>query len=307
MTPLATPPTVSVVVATRDRPWLLAAAVAAIERQDYTGLVECVVVYDQTKPDHVLARSSNHRSVVVVANGRTPGLAGARNSGALAASGELLAFCDDDDEWLPEKLRLQVARLLEADADVVTSGIYVIYENKTTRRVPTEEQLTVRHLARRRVMAAHPSTVVVRRAAFFGHIGLVDEEIPGSYGEDYDWMLRAASHGRIALVPQPLVRVLWGRQSFFAHKWRTVVDGIDYLAGKHPILRDDPRAYARLAGRQAFALAALGERRAALRLAWRIMRRDWRQPRSYLALLVGAGLVRAEWMLRLAHRSGRGI
>ena len=113
-------------------------------------------------------------------------------------------------------------------------------------------------------MEAHPSTVLVRATALRERIGLVDEEIPGSYGEDYDWILRAAQAGPIAVVERPLVRVLWGRQSFFNRRWRTIIDALDYCLAKHPVLRADPRGLARLQGQKAFAYAALGEPRSAL-------------------------------------------
>ena len=46
-----------------------------------------------------------------------------------------------------------------------------------------------------------------RRAAFLDGIGPVDEAIPGSYGEDYEWVLRAARRGPVVTVQEPLVRV----------------------------------------------------------------------------------------------------
>jgi glycosyltransferase involved in cell wall biosynthesis len=300
-------PSVSVVIATHDRPQLLAQAVRAVRAQDHPGRVQCVVVFDQAEPDPALADDDPHRPVTVVANGRTPGLAGARNAGAQAASGELLAFCDDDDEWLPAKLRLQVARLAETGADVVVSGIHVSYGDKTITRVPRAEDVTHAELLRRRVMEAHPSTVVVRRTAFLDKIGLVDEEIPGSYAEDYDWMLRAAEAGPIAVVPEPLVTVLWGRTSHFNRKWRTISDALQYLLRKHPGFADDPRGLARVQGQIAFAYAAAGERPAARSWALRTLRNSWRERRAYLALLVSLRLLSADRVLRLAHAAGRGI
>ncbi len=300
-------PAVSVVIATRDRPQLLAKAVGAVLAQDYAGPVQCVVVFDQAEPDTALARTDPRRSVTVVGNDRTPGLAGARNSGASAATGELLAFCDDDDEWLPSKLRLQAGRLAETGADVVVSGIHVDYGDKTITRVPHPEDVTLAELLRRRVMEAHPSTVVVRREAFFEKIGLVDEEIPGSYGEDYDWMLRAAAAGPIVVVAEPLVRVLWGQTSHFNRKWRTISDALQYLLHKHPAFADDPRGLARVQGQIAFAHAALGERREARAWAVRTLRGSWRERRAYLALAVSLRLLTADRVLRLAHNSGRGI
>ena len=300
-------PTVSVIIATRDRPQLLAKAIEAVRVQDHPGRVECVVVFDQAEPDTALVRDDPLRPVVVVANDRTPGLAGARNSGAAASSGELLAFCDDDDAWLPEKLRLQIGRLAETSADVAVSGIHVSYGDKTITRVPRPEDVTHAELLRRRVMEAHPSTVVVRRAAFFDKIGPVDEEIPGSFAEDYDWMLRAAAAGPIAVVSEPLVTVLWGQTSHFNRKWRTISDALQYLLRKHPGFADDPRGLARVQGQIAFAHAALGERAAARTWAVRTLRNSWRERRAYLALLVSLRVLSADRVLRLAHATGRGI
>jgi glycosyltransferase involved in cell wall biosynthesis len=300
-------PSVSVIIATHDRPQLLAKAIEAVRAQDYAGQVQCVVVFDRNEPDTALVRTDPSRPVVVVANDRTPGLAGARNAGAAAASGELLAFCDDDDEWLPAKLRLQAGRLAETGADVAVSGIHVSYGDKTITRVPRPEDVTHAELLRRRVMEAHPSTVVVRRAAFLGKIGQVDEEIPGSYAEDYDWMLRAAAAGPIAVVPEPLVTVLWGQTSHFNRKWRTISDALQYLLRKHPAFADDPRGLARVQGQIAFAHAALGERGEARTWALRTLRNSWRERRAYLALLVSLRVLSADRVLRLAHATGRGI
>src|SRR5262249_48229406 len=96
-------PTVSVVVPTRNRPELMREAVRAALAQDYNGAIEVVVVYDQSEPEPGLsdeladALDGSRRSIRVETNTtRAPGLAGARNHGIGAATGELVAFCDDD-------------------------------------------------------------------------------------------------------------------------------------------------------------------------------------------------------------------
>ena len=84
-----------------------------------------MVVYDQSEPDQSLAGDPRIR---VVANTRTPGLAGARNTGILALDTDLVAFCDDDDEWLPGKLRRQVVALQAVPAaEFASCGIVVAY------------------------------------------------------------------------------------------------------------------------------------------------------------------------------------
>src|SRR5436190_1150731 len=81
--------TLSVVVPTRDRPQLLARALTSIMAQAYPGIIECIVVFDQSQPHLPSMQSREGRRLRSLVNERTPGPAGARNTGALAATGEL--------------------------------------------------------------------------------------------------------------------------------------------------------------------------------------------------------------------------
>lgn len=310
MTPAPSPlhawlPSVDVVIATHDRPELVRAAVAAVLAQEYGGTIRCIVVHDRCDPDPRLVGSRPGRVVEVVRNTRTPGLAGARNTGILRGDAELVALCDDDDEWLPDKLARQVRELERTGASTVVSGIEVVYRDRRVVRVPTPTDLTVARLARTRSMAAHPSTVVVRRRELLEVIGLVDEAIPGSYAEDYDWILRAAAVAPIAVVESPLVLVRWGG-SQFARQWSVIVAAIDYLLAKHAAFSQDRRALGRLYGQRAFALAADHDQRA-LRAVGQALRTWPGERRSYLAAAVTLHLISAERVLDLANRRGRGI
>jgi len=308
MTAQATLPSVSVVVATRDRPELLRRAVATILGQTYPGPVQCVVVFDQSDPDLPWEDPGPHRRLELVRNQRTAGLAGARNSGVLHADGELLAFCDDDDEWLPGKLVRQVEQLqARPDAGVVTSGILVRYRDRTIARMSPTPEVTHRQLLRSRMFELHPSTVVVRRRLLLDRIGLVDEAIPGSYAEDYEWLLRAAKVAPVLAVQEPLVTVHWHQSSFFADRWRMIISALTYLVDKHGELQQEPAGLARIYGQIAFAHAALGERGPARRWARRTLSLDRRERRAYLALAVSLGLVPAGTVVRLAHAAGKGI
>jgi hypothetical protein len=218
----------------------------------------------------------------------------------------MLAFCDDDDEWFPEKVAAQLEILEGTNLLVALTGIEVAYDRQVTTRIPERDRLELTDLVRDRTAAAHPSTILVTRDAFHGSIGLVDEAIPGSYGEDYEWLLRAAKIGTIAVVRRPLVRVHWG-SSMFADRWETIADAIAYLLRVHPELEQDRRNLARLQGRLAFAHASLGHRREAARWAWRSIRTRPAERRPYLALAVSAGVVRASAIQERANRAGRGV
>jgi glycosyltransferase involved in cell wall biosynthesis len=299
---------VSVVIATRDRPELLRRAVDGVMRQDHPGPVSCIVVVDGGPPVELPTApndAAGPRTIETTANRRTPGLAGARNTGSEAATGTYLAFCDDDDEWLPSKLTAQLEALERAGADVAVTGVRITYADSRTDRIPPAV-VTRDDLLRSRAAAVHPSTILVRLDAFRDRIGPIDEAIPGSYGEDYEWLLRAAAAGPIVGVPEPLVTVRWGG-SLFADRWQTMIDAIGYLIEKHPELVDDDANAARLFGRIAFANAALHRRGDAARWAWRSVRRRPLERRPYLALAVASGLVRASTIQRRANAVGRGV
>jgi glycosyltransferase involved in cell wall biosynthesis len=305
---VAAEPLVSVVVPTRDRPELLRRAVTAVLGQTYRGRVECVVVFDQSDPDLPWPELPAGRRLVLVRNERTPGLAGARNSGILAATGELVAFCDDDDEWLPEKLARQVARLQATpSAAVSTTGILVRYKDRTTTRLAPTVLVTHRQLLRSRLTELHPSTVLARRRQLLDGIGLVDEEIPGSYAEDYEWLLRASRLGPLLAVAEPLAIIHWHQSSFFADRWRTIISALTYLVDKHQDLKGEPSGLARIYGQIAFAHAALGERRPARSWARRTLSLNRRERRAYLAIAISLGLISAKNVVRMAHVAGKGI
>ena len=146
----------------------------------------------------------------------------------------------------------------------------------------------------------------VLRQDALADIGLLDEQIPGSYGEDYDFLLRAARRGPIVAVERPLIDTFWHQQSFFAQRWQVIVDGLRYLLDKHPELAADS-AGRRIEGQAAFAHAALGHRVVACRVSLRALRGNPLERRAYLALAVAAGVIPASSVIRLANQRGRSI
>ena len=300
-------PAVTVVIPTRDRPALLRKAVQGVLAQDFPGEVRCLVVHDGTAPDRELEQARPGRSVVVTTNCRAPGLAGARNSGILRADTELVAFCDDDDRWLPDKLSRQVAAMREdPSARFVCCGIQVRYGDRLVQRTLPVERVEFGELLKSRLTELHPSTFLMERA-LLDEIGLVDEALPGSYAEDYELLLRAARTGPIRNLPTVHVEVLWHERSYFAGRWQTVSAALRRLLDNYPEFRQERRGAARVSGQIAFAEAALGHRRNAVRWAARTARLRPMEPRAALAITVASGLTSGERVVRELNKRGRGI
>lgn len=296
-------PSVATIVATRDRPELLRQTLAAIDAQDYEGSITTIVVFDQTEPDHSLAVSEGNRQVIVVPNARVQGLQGARNTGMLGTSSDLVAFCDDDDVWAPSKIRRQVD-VLRAHPDVhfVGSGVVVEYEGESVERVRDDSRITFRDLLRSRVFEAHPSTFLMRRKELIDEIGLVDEDVPGGYGEDYEWLLRATRLTDMILVPAPLVTVRWHTASFYAERWQMRIDGLQYILDRYPEFETEPVGLARILGQMAFAKASLGDRQGAIDMAKKTLKLNPKEGRAPLALGVAAGVPSAFVVSQLQKR-----
>jgi glycosyltransferase involved in cell wall biosynthesis len=301
-------PDLTTVICTYNRPELLRRALEAVRNQTYPGTIETIIVFDKSDPDTTLERADGNRPVRTMRNARTPGLPGARNTGILAASAPIVAVCDDDDAWAPEKAARQLAVLqAEPGTDVVFSGIRAITDTKAVVRIPDSNRLTFPMLLESRVAHAHISTAMFRREAILERIGLFDEEIPGGYSEDYEFTLRAAQHVPMAIVREPLVDVRWGTASYYKDRWHTIDEALAYLLDRFPEFETVPHGRARIAGQRAFALAAAGERKSAWSVIRDALRDDWRQPRAYLAALVAANVVSAPRLLTMVNRTGHGI
>lgn len=302
-------PSVTTIVATRGRPELVR-TLAAIVDHDYDGPLDVIVVFDHCEPDEALVADAlaADRPVRVLVNDRTPGLAGGRNTGLLVATGDLVAFCDDDDEWCPGKLSAQVAAMRALPgARAATSGIEIRYGDRRTVRTPSSEEMTFDGFLLDRQADAHSSTFVFDRRFLLDRIGLVDEELPGSLGEDYDLLLRVARHAPIAVADGPYAIIHWGEASFFSRRWQLSHDALQYLLDKYPEFADHPAALARIRGQQAFALAAAGDRAGSRRLIREVLRIRPTEKRAYVAALVASGLVSGERVMRAANWFGRGI
>lgn len=104
---------VSVVIPVRNRPLAIVAAITSVREQTLP-VREIIVVDDASTDDtpHVvaaLAEGDIPVRLIVLPENRGGGAA--RNAGIDAAKGQLLAFLDSDDRWLPRKLENQVGRI----------------------------------------------------------------------------------------------------------------------------------------------------------------------------------------------------
>lgn len=297
---------VAVVVATRDRPVLLRRTIESILSQDYHGPIEVIVVFDRSEPDESLIRTDPERSVRVTANIRTPGLAGARNSGIALVDKPWVGFCDDDDEWLPGKLAAQMDDIQRTGSKFSMTGSLINYQGSDKVRRADANEVNKEGLLHSRIFEIPSSSFVLDTSFLRDELGGIDEVLPGSYGEDYDLMLRAADRTNLSVVEDPLCRVYWHGSSFFFERWKLIDEALAYMLDKHTDFDTAPRGKARIVGQQAIAQAEIGERKMAMGSIREVIKLNWKEPRWPLAVLVVLGMP-ANLILKVLHRFGKGI
>jgi len=240
-------PPVSVVIPAWNRAASIEAAITSVLRQTWTDFE--LIVVDDGSCDGTLAAAARVRDprLRLVESRRNLGAAGARNLGATQARGAWIAFQDSDDEWLPEKLEKQMARLLAPGAAYV-GGYCGLLSLGWIDDAP-DARLAVRYLPGPAATPAEgdiltplltdnmisTQTLVVRRDRFHD-LGGFD---PGTTPiEDWDFAIRLAQAGPIAFVDEPLVHQRFSPNSITR-------DTAAKLAGRIRLVERNRAAFAR--------------------------------------------------------------
>lgn len=226
-------PKVDVIIPTYNRAEFLKAGITSVLNQTFQDF-EIIVVDDCSEDDtpKVIKNFGDHR-IRYIRHRVNQGEGGARNTGMLNSNAEYVAFLDDDDEWLPEKLRLEV-ELLEGSSSKV-GGVYTGYiaVDKASgevleQRVPELGGDIYREMIRENVVGTS-STVLVRKECF-SRVGLFDESVV--YGLDYDMWIRIAKEFHFEYIKEPLVKYHVHRKQI-SNNLPLKIKGIEVLLKKY--------------------------------------------------------------------------
>lgn len=198
-------PAVSVVIPTYQRAALVAYAIRSVLSQSYTDME--VIVVDDGSADNTRCVLSRFGRGIRVIHQSNQGLSAARNAGIRASAGRYVAFLDDDDEWMPDRLKVQVPRL-DSDDQIGLVSANVDTHDETGRflgqwfeyhRPPP--MLSVETLFLYNFIPV--PTVVVRRSVL-DDVGWFDTSLKSC--EDYDLWLRVVARYRVHKCDECLAR-----------------------------------------------------------------------------------------------------
>jgi glycosyltransferase involved in cell wall biosynthesis len=279
-----TPRRVSVIVPTRDRPAMLHQAltsIRALEGDDIT--FEILVGDNGTSSQTALVAAEFGAVYLKVAEA---GASASRNAGLKAATGEYLAFLDDDDVWMAGHIRPQLA-MLDARPGLEAVIGQVVYVDKDLvpfsgepfpKQGPEEGEPMLREM----LSGWFPQIgTTVARASIREKIGSFDLALLG--GQDLDWLLRIARRRTLGFAHTPCIlfrgrppgsydklqyrRIAFDRRVFLRHavrEWRIWKSPVAFARAHSRTMNHFYLYFADAAEKR----AQRGERGGALRAAW---------------------------------------
>jgi len=207
---------ISVVIPTHDRADLLPRALRSVLAQTLPPLEIIVVDDGSSDPTQQLMEQQFPRVRYLYQSNQ--GVSSARNRGIEAAQGDWIALLDSDDEWLPQKLQLQM-QVLQARPGI---------------RLCHTEEIWIRNGRRVNAMSKHakggghifrqclprcvisPSAALIHRT-LLNEAGLFDEALPAC--EDYDLWLRLCAREPVSFIETPQIRKYGGHQDQLSRRF----------------------------------------------------------------------------------------
>jgi len=245
---------VSVVIPVYNGERYLRRAIDSVLAQTYSDVE--VVVIDDGSTDSSPAMLREYGDKLCVYHQANCGRVGlVRNTGIDRSHGEFVAFLDQDDWWLPEKLALQVEAMRSSAKIGLVHTAVTDFDDRGHSRPgllnPEAQPEKITGRCFEELLLGNPmynSSVIVRRSAL-QDVGVCDLQIPGNTVQDYDLWLRIARAFEFAFISEPLTcyqmhsgQGMWHRTQMLTAEydvllkiqsiavWRSTEDGRHRLA-----------------------------------------------------------------------------
>lgn len=233
---------VSAIITTHNRKELLKRAVTSVLGQTYKNIELIVVDDSSTDGTNQYCLANSKIKYIFIPNEESKGGNYARNLGIEAAQGEYVAFLDDDDYWLPEKIEKQISLAENKLCNVVycgqrleiVSGNIVRYKDVLPypqRNGDMHKQILMR-------FCTLSSCLFIKRTTLI-EAGCFDENL--KFWQDYELTIRLAQNNFFYFVNEPLTvyRVNAKDKNRLTNKYYGWKQAVKYIHKKHEKLYDN--------------------------------------------------------------------
>lgn len=200
---------IDVIIPTYNRAATLERAIESVLKQSFTYYK--LIVVDDGSTDatpNVLSKYLGQNKITILRQDNH-GVSSARNLGIQNSSAEWVAFLDSDDEWLPQKIEIQLQFIKQHPEFNFIHSNEIWMRNNIRVNAPERFDKSSKDLFRRslEMCLISPSTVMMKREMFqkYGHF---DEEFVVC--EDYDLWLKILSQESVGFITEALIKKYGG-------------------------------------------------------------------------------------------------
>ncbi|WP_171046316.1 glycosyltransferase family 2 protein [Lentibacillus cibarius] len=227
---------VSVIITTYKRSFdTLSKAINSVLTQTYNNLELIIVDDNPEKSSHKVDIQSNLKAlndnrVNYIQHENNQGACVARNTGINNSRGNYIAFLDDDDEWLPNKLEYQIRKFSDEKVGLVYCFAYIITikDNKQISKNVISNRVSgmVYDKLIEKNFIGSTSFVILKKEAL-DQCGYFNNDLKSS--QDYDLWLRISKGYKVNYVDIPLV-------NYYIHEGERISENVDNkIQGKEKI------------------------------------------------------------------------
>ena len=199
---------VSAVIITHKRaPEMVRRAIESVVNQTYQP--QEIILVDDSPADYekrqeiaALAALYEDRGLIYIQHEKCKGACAARNTGIIRSSGKYIAFLDDDDEWLPQKIEKQLQAFTDEAVGIVYCLNYIVFKNQ--KKIESRLGLSgdiFDVMIIKNIIGSTSFPLLLKQAVL--DAGMFDEDMPAA--QDYDLWLRILTKYTAQFVNEPLV------------------------------------------------------------------------------------------------------
>ena len=152
---------------------------------------------ERKETEYIMRKYENRKNVKYIKHPKNMNGSTARNTGIRAADGEIISFLDDDDFYLPYRLKKCYIRMKETDADIIYTDVLIVKNNIISDYIKAlvEGNLFTNLLVNENIFGTG-SNLFIKRELITRNGGF-NEKLPRQ--QDYEFLLRQFSKGAIAV------------------------------------------------------------------------------------------------------------
>lgn len=207
---------ISVIIPVFNREKKISRAINSVLDQTYKPLE--IIVVDDGSIDKTANILRSYSGKIKVIHQKNSGVSAARNNGIKNSSGEWISLLDSDDEWLPNKLQLEVdyinknpnIKILQTEEIWIRNGKQINPKKYHKKKAGDIFKKSLE------LCLVSPSAVIFKRS-LFDEIGDFDEELPVC--EDYDYWLRTSLKYPVGLVNEFGIKKYGGHSDQLSQKY----------------------------------------------------------------------------------------